>query len=200
MNNKDYESTEFYSYKYRNFSTIIIIPVAILVLLLFIGSFFAIKQNVVSSTGVIEPAQVVNIANSNYQEGQVIKKQNQKWLVHLDEKKENIVHLMPLLTAKNKVNIVAYVPANKISAIKKGQVLHFQTANSGGTTDRLTGKVTTIGTYPVRINGGSLYEVVCNAKINSQSNIKYGMEGDATIITGKSTYFEYFKDKVLNRE
>ena len=29
-------------------------------------------------------------------------------------------------------------------------------------------------------------------------DVKYGMEGNATIITGKSTYFEYFKDKILN--
>jgi hypothetical protein len=29
--------------------------------------------------------------------------------------------------------------------------------------------------------------------------VKYGMEGNATIITGKSTYFEYFKDKILNQ-
>lgn len=49
MNNtKDYESTEFYTYKFKNFSTMIIIPMAILVLLLFIGSVFATRENTVS--------------------------------------------------------------------------------------------------------------------------------------------------------
>lgn len=43
MNSKDYESTEFYSYKFKNFSTMIIIPMALLVFILIIGSFFAIR-------------------------------------------------------------------------------------------------------------------------------------------------------------
>ena len=59
MDAKNYESTEFYSYKYRNFSTMIIIPAAIFVLLLFVGSFFAVRQNTVSSVGVVEPTVVI---------------------------------------------------------------------------------------------------------------------------------------------
>ena len=55
MDAKEYESTEFYSYKFKNFSTMIIIPAAIFVLLLFIGSFFAVRQSTVSSVGVVEP-------------------------------------------------------------------------------------------------------------------------------------------------
>lgn len=43
MNNKDYESIEYYSYKFKNFSTMIIIPMAILVLILIVGSFFATR-------------------------------------------------------------------------------------------------------------------------------------------------------------
>lgn len=52
MNNKDYESTEYYSYKFKNFSTMIIIPMAILVLILIVGSFFATRQSTVTSTGM----------------------------------------------------------------------------------------------------------------------------------------------------
>lgn len=60
MDAKEYESTEFYSYKFKNFSTMIIIPAAIFVLLLFIGSFFAVRQSTVSSVGVVEPTVVIN--------------------------------------------------------------------------------------------------------------------------------------------
>ena len=70
MDAKNYESTEFYSYKYRNFSTMIIIPAAIFVLLLFVGSFFAVRQNTVSSVGVVEPTVVIKRKNVNYDEGQ----------------------------------------------------------------------------------------------------------------------------------
>lgn len=58
MDAKDYESTEFYSYKFKNFSTMIIVPAALLVFLMFIGSF-AIRQSTVSSVGVIEPVTVI---------------------------------------------------------------------------------------------------------------------------------------------
>lgn len=199
MDSKDYESTTFYSRKYRNFSTMIIIPAAILVLILFIGSFLTMRQNTVSSVGVIEPKQVISLTNSGYQEGQIINKNKQKWQVHLDEKKANLVHLMPLISGSNKVNILMYLPGNKIAAIKKGQQVHFQTENSSGTADRVTGKVSSVGVYPVNVRNSNLYEVVCEAKVSPKINIKYGMEGDATIITGESTYFEYFRDKVLNK-
>ena len=74
MNSKDYESTEFYSYKFKNFSTMIIIPMALLVFILIIGSFFAIRQSTVTSTGIVEPQSTLDIANKNYHEGQIIKR------------------------------------------------------------------------------------------------------------------------------
>lgn len=78
MDAKEYESTEFYSYKFKNFSTMIIIPAAIFVLLLFIGSFFAVRQSTVSSVGVVEPTVVINQKNVSYDEGQVVTKHGQK--------------------------------------------------------------------------------------------------------------------------
>lgn len=194
MNNKNYESTEFYSYRFKNFSTMIIIPMAILVLILIVGSFFATRQSTVTSIGIVEPQNTLNIANKNYHEGQVIRRNKKKWLVHIDGKQKNIVHLFPMIKARGAVNVVTYFPGNKISAIKKGQPLYFQVANASGTMDRLIGKVKGIGVYPINLHSNNVYEVVCQA--TSKENLKYGMEVNATIITGKSTYFEYFKQKL----
>lgn len=197
MDSKDYESTEFYSYKFKTLSTMIIIPMTILVLILIVGSFFATRQSTVTSIGIVEPQNTLNIANKNYHEGQIIRINKKKWLVHIDEKQKNIVRLFPMIKAIGTVNVVTYFPGNKIGAIKKGQPLYFQVANSSGTMDRLRGKVKEIEVYPVNLHGNNVYEVVCQA--TSKENLKYGMEGNATIITGKSTYFEYFKDKILNK-
>lgn len=194
-NTKDYESSEFYSYKFKNFSTMIIIPATILVVLLIIGSFFAVRQNTVTSEGIIEPAKVLNVSGK-YQEGQTVVRGKQKWLVHLDEK-TGTAHLMPEINPK-KVQVIVYFAGNKIAAIKKGQTVHMNIANASGTTDRLTGKVITVGTYPVSIHGNSAYEVTCRVKTNNR-NIKYGMTGEASIITGKSSYFEYVKNKILDK-
>lgn len=117
MDAKDYESTEFYSYKFKNFSTMIIIPAAILVFLVFIGSFFALRQSTVSSVGVIEPVTVIKQKAANYDEGQIVTKHGQKWVAHIDQ--DDAVNLMPMIAAKKNVKIITYVPSNKVSTIKK---------------------------------------------------------------------------------
>ena len=197
MDAKDYESTEFYSYKFKNFSTMIIVPAALLVFLMFIGSFFAIRQSTVSSVGVIEPVTVIKQKAANYDEGQIVTKHGQKWVAHIDQ--DDAVNLMPMIAAKKKVKIITYVPSNKFSTIKKGQKINFSVSTGDGLTNRLTGRVKEIGVYPVNVNKQSGYEIISTAKINDE-NVKYGMQGNATIVTGSSTYFEYFLDKILNKK
>lgn len=74
MNDQDLESSKFYSYNFRNFSTMIILPAFIFVILLFIGSFFAVHENVMNSMGVITPDRVVTLENKEYKEGQKLSK------------------------------------------------------------------------------------------------------------------------------
>lgn len=197
MDAKEYESTEFYSYKFKNFSTMIIIPAAIFVLLLFIGSFFAIRQSTVSSVGVVEPTVVIKQKNVNYDEGQVVTKHGQKWVAHVDQ--DSGISLMPVMKAKNKIKIVTYVTSDKISTIKKGQSLTFSVPTGDGLTRHLTGKVKEIGVYPVNMNKQNMYEIISTAKVNDE-NIKYGMQGNVTIMTGRSTYLKYLLDKVRNNK
>ncbi len=174
----------------------IIVPAALLVFLMFIGSFFAIRQSTVSSVGVIEPVTVIKQKAANYDEGQIVTKHGQKWVAHIDQ--DDAVNLMPMIAAKKKVKIITYVPSNKVSTIKKGQKINFSVSTGDGLTNRLTGRVKEIGVYPVNVNKQSGYEIISTAKINDE-NVKYGMQGNATIVTGSSTYFEYFLDKVLNK-
>lgn len=197
MDAKEYESTEFYSYKFKNFSTMIIIPAAIFVLLLFIGSFFAIRQSTVSSVGVVEPTVVIKQKNVNYDEGQVVTKYGQKWVAHVDQ--DSGISLMPVMKAKNKIKIVTYVTSDKVSTIKKGQSLTFSVPTGDGLTRHLTGKVKEIGVYPVNMNKQNMYEIISTAKVNDE-NIKYGMQGNVTIMTGRSTYLKYLLDKVRNNK
>ncbi|WP_290079518.1 HlyD family efflux transporter periplasmic adaptor subunit [Lactobacillus taiwanensis] len=197
MDAKEYESTEFYSYKFKNFSTMIIIPAAIFVLLLFIGSFFAIRQSTVSSVGVVEPTVVIKQKNVNYDEGQVVTKHGQKWVAHVDQ--DSGISLMPVMKAKNKIKIVTYVTSDKVSTIKKGQSLTFSVPTGDGLIRHLTGKVKEIGVYPVNMNKQNMYEIISTAKVNDE-NIKYGMQGNVTIMTGRSTYLKYLLDKVRNNK
>ncbi len=175
----------------------IIIPAAIFVLLLFIGSFFAIRQSTVSSVGVVEPTVVIKQKNVNYDEGQVVTKHGQKWVAHVDQ--DSGISLMPVMKAKNKIKIVTYVTSDKVSTIKKGQSLTFSVPTGDGLTRHLTGKVKEIGVYPVNMNKQNMYEIISTAKVNDE-NIKYGMQGNVTIMTGRSTYLKYLLDKVRNNK
>ena len=106
---------------------------------------------------------------------------------------------MPVMKPKSKVKILTYVTSDKISTIKKGQSLTFSVPTGDGLTRHLTGKVKEIGVYPVNMNKQNMYEIISTAKVNDE-NIKYGMQGNVTIMTGRSTYLKYLLDKVRNNK
>lgn len=77
------ESAELYDKRYKNFATLIIIPIFILFIGLLIFVFFAKKQLTITGTGEIAPVKVVaqiqstssnKIIENNLSEGKVIKK------------------------------------------------------------------------------------------------------------------------------
>lgn len=76
------ESSELYDKRYRNFSTLIIIPLFILLIGGFIFTFFAHKELTVISTGSIEPIKIIAkiqstnanpIIENNLKEGKAVK-------------------------------------------------------------------------------------------------------------------------------
>lgn len=210
MNNQNLESSKFYSYKFRNFSTMIILPAFILVILLFIGSFFAVHENVVSSIGVVTPDYVVPLKNNEYKEGQKISKgttitlvDNKKRLiknniiVHLDA--ENIV-AMPDIKDKGSLKIVTYIPDDEVATLARGQKIRFQVKNRQGVLTILNGKVISIGTYPVQQKGINVFKVdaLINTTKSKRKFLRYGTQGKVTIITGRISYFNYIKSEILN--
>ena len=118
MDYKDLESSKFYSYKFKNFSTIIILPAFLLVVFVLIGSVFAVREKTVKLVGVIEPTSSLNIKDTaNYYEGQSLnkgrsiilssgqkKKLTEKSVVHLSQNKAVI---FPSLANQKKLEIDA---------------------------------------------------------------------------------------------
>lgn len=64
----------------------------------------------------------------------------------------------------------------------------------------LTGKIISIDSYPTRTKTGNFYKVTPETKLtkNLLDKIRYGIQGKAVVITGKKTFFDYYKDKILN--
>ncbi|WP_230473212.1 hypothetical protein [Lactococcus lactis] len=76
------ESSELYDKRYRNFSTLIILPLFILLIGGLIFTFFAYKELTVMSTGTIEPTKIIAqiqstnanpIIENNLKEGKTVK-------------------------------------------------------------------------------------------------------------------------------
>lgn len=210
MNNQDLESSKFYSYKFHNFSTMIILPAFILVILLFVSSFFAVHENVINSIGIITPDHAVSLKNNNYKEGQKIKQGTKVTLIDGKErslKNNSIVHLgdkaiiaMPNIKDKNQLKVMTYIPGDEVATLAKGQKIRFQVRNKQGMSTILNGKIISIGTYPVQQKGASMFEVQSMVKITRSERkfLRYGMQGKVSIITGKTSYFNYIKSKILN--
>ncbi|WP_181186504.1 HlyD family efflux transporter periplasmic adaptor subunit [Lactiplantibacillus pentosus] len=93
-----------------------------------------------------------------------------------------------------------YIPASRISNIKVGQSVRYTASQNLAKPLVLIGKVKKIDTAPTPIHEISYVKV--SAKIDptkSQlSKIHYGLQGKSVIIVDKKTWFNYFKDKVLN--
>lgn len=215
MNDQDLESSKFYSYKFHNFSTMIILPAFILVILLFISSFFAVHENVINSIGVITPDHAVSLKNNGYKEGQQLRQGTKVTLIDGKErslKNNSIVHLgdkaiiaMPNINNKNRLKVMTYIPGDEVATLVKGQKVRFQVRNKQGMSMILSGKITSIGTYlvhtyPVQQKGASMFEVQSIVKITRSERkfLRYGMQGKVSIITGKTSYFNYIKSKILN--
>lgn len=112
----------------------------------------------------------------------------------------DVASIYPLLSKKIKLYLTFYIPASRISNIKVGQSVRYTASQNLAKPLVLIGKVKKIDTAPTPIHEISYVKV--SAKIDptkSQlSKIHYGLQGKSVIIVDKKTWFNYFKDKVLN--
>ncbi len=159
---------------------------------------FQLKQNILdleldlknskpSKLKVVAPISGTIHVNQEYKDMDII------------EKGSTVAEIYPDIN-NSKIKLISYVPARDISSIKKGQILKFNVRENTPKIFSLEGRITNISISPTKNKSGDFYEVSADSKIpsNQISNIKYGMSGSTSIITGKITFFEYYKNKLLN--
>ncbi|WP_290079623.1 HlyD family efflux transporter periplasmic adaptor subunit [Lactobacillus taiwanensis] len=113
-----------------------------------------------------------------------------------------LAKIYPDLNSLKKVKLTAYISQKDISSIHKGQLLKFNITTNNSKVLILEGQINMISTSTVKIKGEEVYQVSAITKTISKQKIqaiKYGMQGNTTIITGKTTFFNYYKDKFLNK-
>lgn len=213
MRSDELESSKFYSYKYKNFSTIIILPAFLLIVILFISSFFATKENVIRTVGVVAPQSSIKIKDTIYDEGDIVPKGeivllssgkkttlSRQSIVHVSDKDEII--LFPDINDEKHLEVISYVSGQDITSLKKNQKIRFELNNRDNGTIVIIGKIKSISVYPETNKGQAEYEVVSTIRPTKKEKnaLRYGIQGQLSVITEKETYFNYLKSIILNEK
>ncbi len=113
----------------------------------------------------------------------------------------NLAQILPVLKTQKTLKINAYISTADISSIKVGQNIKFKVIRNVPKPIILTGKIYKIGVSPVTVEKNDYYQVEAKVNINDSNKdlLKYGMQGQTTVITGKTTFFEYYKNKLLDK-
>lgn len=111
-----------------------------------------------------------------------------------------IAQILPDMNQTKKVMITYYVNSNDIATIKRGQSVRLRLDKISNQDVVLLGKVKAIDASSTETKEGNLFKVKAQAKISEADSriLKYGMQGRVTSIIGKKTFFNYYKDKMLN--
>lgn len=108
-----------------------------------------------------------------------------------------IASVYPILRKQKFLEIRSYISTTDISAIKIGQNIRFKISRNVPKSIVINGRINKISVSPITVNHGSYYVITSRAKITNQKKnvLKYGMSGNLSVITGKKTFFNYYKDK-----
>ncbi|WP_218653496.1 HlyD family efflux transporter periplasmic adaptor subunit, partial [Streptococcus pluranimalium] len=111
-----------------------------------------------------------------------------------------IAQILPDMNQTKKVMITYYVNSNDIATIKRGQSVRLRLDKISNQDVVLLGKVKAIDASSTETKEGNLFKVKAQATISEADSriLKYGMQGRVTSIIGKKTFFNYYKDKMLN--
>ena len=112
----------------------------------------------------------------------------------------NLAQILPVLKNQKTLKVKAYVSTADISSIKVGQKVRFKVTRNVSKPIILTGKIYKISISPVEIGKENYYQIEAKTDIENTNKVllKYGMQGRMVVITGKTTFFEYYKNKLFN--
>ena len=113
-----------------------------------------------------------------------------------------LAKLYPLLDREGRAKLTAYLSSKDIVGIKIGDFVRFTTTNATNDQVRLVSTITSIDTIATKTDQGNFFKVEAETIITRKQaeKLRYGLEGNLQIITGKKSYLRYYLDDFLNRE
>lgn len=112
----------------------------------------------------------------------------------------NLAQILPILKNQKTLKVKSYISTADISSIKVGQKVRFKVTRNVPKPIILTGKIYKISISPVEIGKENYYQIEAKTDIENTNKdlLKYGMQGRMVVVTGKTTFFEYYKNKLFN--
>lgn len=113
-----------------------------------------------------------------------------------------LAQIYPELDNSQLIKLKAYISPNDITSVKKGQKLRLKIVRNVPTPIILEGTIKTISVAPITLDKNNYYVVEALSQIPRKqiSNLHYGMSGQGSVITGKESFFTYYKNKIFNQE
>lgn len=111
-----------------------------------------------------------------------------------------IAQIYPNIQETKEVLITYYVTSEYVPLLKEEQVARLKLEKIGNQNITIIGKINSIDRTATKTEQGNLFKVTALAQLpDKDSNIiQYGLQGQVTSIIDKKTYFDYYKDKILN--
>ena len=111
-----------------------------------------------------------------------------------------IAQIYPNIQETKEVLITYYVTSEYVPLLKEEQVARLKLEKIGNQSITIIGKIHSIDRTATKTEQGNLFKVTALAQLpDKDSNIiQYGLQGQVTSIIDKKTYFNYYKDKILN--
>lgn len=111
-----------------------------------------------------------------------------------------LAQLYPDMTKTKEVAITYYVTSDYVPKLAKGQSVRLTLDKVGNHGTTIIGKLESIDNSATETERGNVFRVTAKAKISEKEaqELRYGLEGRVTSVIDQKTYFNYFKDKLLN--
>ena len=95
--------------------------------------------------------------------------------------------------------VESFIPANKIVSVKKGQTVYLSLPGNLNVNSSVKSKVVKIYSKPTTINGSVMYRVISFNHSKIASKVRYGMNGNISIILKKDSYFGEVYRNIFSR-
>lgn len=111
-----------------------------------------------------------------------------------------IAQIYPNIQETKEVLITYYVTSEYVPLLKEDQVARLKLEKIGNQSITIIGKIHSIDRTATKTEQGNLFKVTALAQLPDKASniIQYGLQGQVTSIIDKKTYFDYYKDKILN--